>query len=301
VSRYDGVEPYLKKCKTSRAKSVLLGLWTFADIGEDNPKIWPSTEAIARRLGMSVRSVTRALSELETIAAFTKIGGARSTERVLHMDWNPDVAANTVLAPANSGATSANPVRKNVTANPVRQEDKPVRVTANPVRQTANSGRLMSNECPSCPPECPPVADAPVTPAQTTLLTDAGQGHPPPKPKRSPRSKEHPDVDAALKILHAGRAKVLTNPKPSRDKTARPLVSKVLAEYTLDDVRHVVRIWLADCAKADDKWDPHRYFTAKTVFTMAGFGSRVDRPDPDEKPKAQTSAELPDWANEAAP
>lgn len=290
----------MDKCKTSRAKAVLMGLWTFANIGEDNPKIWPSTEAIARRLGMSVRSVTRALSELETIAAFTKIGGARSTERVLHMDWNPDVAAKPVLEPANSGATAANPVRKNVTANPVRQEDKPVREAANPVRQTANSGRLMSNECPmKCPPECPPVADAPVTSAQTTLSSiEYADPAPKPKPRKPPKSNEHPDVDAALEILDEGRAKVLANPKPSRDVKARALISKVLADYTLEDVRHVVRCWLDECANAGEGWEPHKYFVAKTVFTMAGFSTRVDRPDPDEKPKTQTPANMPKWAEE---
>ncbi len=98
---------------------------------------------------------------------------------------------------------------------------------------------------------------------------------------RSPKSKENPRVDDALAILHGGRSRIFADTKPSRDKAARALVSKILDEYTLADVQHVVDIWVADCRKpVTGDYDPKRYFVAKTVFTMTGFGGRVDQPAP---------------------
>lgn len=147
-------------------------------------------------------------------------------------------------------------------------------------------------------PESPIVTLSLAEPSLAKLTPPTPQRGNAPKRKRSPRTAEHPDVDAALEILDEGRAKVLANPKPSRDVKARVLITKVLAVYTLEDVRHVVRCWLDDCAKAGEGWEPHKYFVAKTVFGMTGFGARVDRPDPDEKPKTQTPANMPKWAEE---
>jgi hypothetical protein len=101
VSYIDEIRPFMAAVP-ARSGLVLLALWARANPAQAEPVVWPSRETMAEDTGMTDRSVRRALNDLESIGAITRLGGTRIRLTRRTAVTKPDSGDRTLVTKADS-------------------------------------------------------------------------------------------------------------------------------------------------------------------------------------------------------
>lgn len=241
------------RASSPSGRAVLLLLWTYADTREREPSCWPAAVSLADLLGLDERNVRRALAALVELGAISRFHNGRRLVWRLHRS----ASANRALPPPVDPPMAQAPDETGRSRHPDPGAPAP----------RMNQDQPMNNQ----------PTDAPTEPRQLQLESPEIQQADPAFALWGLQEKLRREASPKARGLRA-------TPERLRRVRAR------LAENSLEDCEHVLRVYAAEAKRAGSirwlngvtNWRPDNFLRALSS-TVDETRDGYDRPGDGEQ------------------